>query len=142
MAWTLVTGQVAGQTNGATGASFSVTLPNNPTQGNLVVAACILYANDANTPSFTCTDGNSNSFTASAGNPGNLGAQIFHGWSAIFYLIAPANANKTVTIAWTVSTTAPANAFTSWAAEFNGGVLTSPFERDVVNTGGANSTAM
>src|SRR5215831_3938272 len=118
MAITRVSGQ---HTSGSGSTPVTVTLPNNPTAGNLVVVGFI----DLGSGPRTVQDANSNSYTATSKTP-------FAGTIATintFYLAnAPANASKTITI------TATGSAFTAyWVQEYAGAATSSVFENDTTS---------
>lgn len=117
MAYALVAGQTVSALSGFSTSPTTVTLPNNPTQNNLVVVFVSIGGTGV-----TVIDGNSNSYTATASTP-------FAGSSknlGIWYLVAPANASKSIT----VSVSSPSNFTEVFAGEFSGGATASVFESD------------
>jgi hypothetical protein len=91
MTISFVTGQST--SNGISAASLTLTLPNNPTVGNLVCVA--LQCSSGTT--YTVADSNGNNYTSTPAGPvtENGGAGI----AQIFYLRnAPANASKSVIV--------------------------------------------
>lgn len=116
---------------GATGSSVSslvnsqtCVLPANPKLGSLVCVALFILTETVAT-GVTVKDGNLNSYTLSSGSPGVNGitgpGQL---WMA-YLLKAPANADKTLTAAFTLSGGAPTDML---ADEFSDGIFT--FDKD------------
>lgn len=124
---------VSGQTAAGEGISSSLTisLPNNPTQGNLVVVGVAYVAGTA-----TCADGASNSFTNSPAGQVACQAAV-GGYLNVFYLAnAPSNANKSIIISGLSGGGA------AWAAEFSGAATSSPVDTYNSYTGSTSSTAI
>lgn len=115
MAFSLVTGQHAYVSRDA-GAYTTVTpvLPNNPTPGNLVVVGGFWFDGAGSSAVTSVLDANSNAYTQAVNSPETTNAATA-GVPYLFYrLVAPANADKTVTITW-----ASAASYTSaFIAEF------------------------
>jgi hypothetical protein len=112
----LVSGQTVSGNSGFGSSPFTITLPNNPATGNLVVVS---IAANSSVTGISIADANSNNYTAAA--------VLFAGSSrklGIWYLIAPANANKAIT----VTITTPTGFTEAWAAEFSGAATSAPFE--------------
>lgn len=133
MAIALVSGQVAVAENTTTTATLTVTLPNNPTPGNLVV---VLFNWSSTTPTFSSIKDNAatpNSYTLTSKSPYQNTAS-FGGstnTTGIAYLAnVPSGATKSITL--TISATVTSGAMNVWAAEFSG-AATSPFENDATN---------
>jgi hypothetical protein len=125
----LVAGQTASNTSASTG-TLSAVMPNNPANGNFVVAAIAVGASGAIT---SVKDGNGNTFTATTKTPfsGSLGK------SGIYYLPNVSTGSKTVTIVTTGSASVQI-----WVGEFSGVTATTPFENDATANSGANSTSI
>jgi hypothetical protein len=117
VAYALVSGQFA-KAAGTAVSSVNVVLPNNPATGNLVVVTC---ATSNTSGTFSCADSNSNTYSLTPKTPFYANSQA----CCIFYLIAPANATKTITV--TFPAAAGGDVF---AAEFSGGALSSILEGD------------
>jgi hypothetical protein len=136
-AFTLVGGtQHAVQKTGvaiSTPLNAPVTLPVNPTTGNLVLVGVSWFDGVNNVPpSIGVTDGNSNTYTKSANSPSN--SVIGAGPVYVYYLLsAPANANKVITVA--LGTDASAGPVAEvWAMEFHSSVGNVTFDSDVTGT--------
>jgi hypothetical protein len=124
MTISLVAGQTAtGST--ASGTSFTITLTNNPATNNLVVVSVGFGVSTIT--AISVKDSNSNVFTATTSTPFALGGGDRIG---VYYLIAPANATKTLTVAWTTTSDGG-----GCAAEFTGTAISTVFERDNTATG-------
>lgn len=102
----------------------TITLTSNPVQGNVVVVGVALDAGSSGFTGITVKDSNNNSYTKTPSSPLNLGAT--NAQAALFYLIAPSNATKTITISWTGATTTG----DFWADEFSGGGSNIIFDKD------------
>jgi hypothetical protein len=127
----LVAGQTASVSGSYGGNNTVITLPNNPTTGNLVV----LCVTSPGSGTLTAADANSNSYTATTSTP-FAGSSVQLG---MFYLHnAPSNASKNVTI---TNGTITAGFQEAWIAEFSGAATTSAFERDgTASFGGPSAT--
>jgi hypothetical protein len=126
----LVAGQTATAASGFGTSPFTITLPNNPTTNNLVVVA--IEANSSVT-GIAVADTNGNAYTATTASLFTASGRKL----GIYYLVAPANAIKTIT----VTITTPTAFTTGWAAEFSGTATAAPFERDATASfGGAGTT--
>jgi len=128
----LVPGQVAATIGGFAGNNTIISLPNNPTAGNLVI---VFMTSGGSAGTMTAVDGNSNSYAPTTSTP-------FSGSTArlgMFYLQnAPANANKNITL---TDGTAPTGFQDIFAAEFSGAATTGVFESDATQSfGGASAT--
>jgi hypothetical protein len=107
----------------ASGGIAPVTLPNNPTTGNLVVVS--IFTQFAS--GITIADANGNSYVATTNSPQSDGNfSMNHG---IWYLQnAPANASKTINA--TVTAAGTINDVFMWAAEYAGAQTASVLEGD------------
>ena len=111
--------------NFASGTSGTVTLTNNPTQGNLV-CVCI-QLNSENAP-ITVKDANNNTYTQSPNSPSSNTTN--NALTAQFYLLnAPANASKTINVTWTGTNTG-----SGMADEFSVTGGTAAFDTDVASS--------
>src|SRR5580698_9600791 len=118
MSFSVVTGQSA--TNSASSASsISVTLPNNPTLGNLVCVGFFFYDATTTPVTATVTDSNSNTYTIASASPSTFLSDT--GGAFISYLLsAPSNASKNITVSFTRSGTAAVFTVSAiWADEFH-----------------------
>ena len=95
-----------------------LTLPNNPTPGNLVIVGII-----STSPITSVKDSSNNSYTSTPSSP----FSIVSGYSlSIFYLQnAPSNATKTITII-----ISPLGVIYSYVSEVSGAAISSVFERE------------
>lgn len=140
MAIALVSGQVAvAEVVGAL--ALTVTLPNNPTVGNLVVVVFNFSSNTNTISSIKDSAGTPNNYTLTSKTPYQNTA-TFGGagnTTGIAYLQnVPAGATKSITI-----TTTPSNtALDIWAAEFSGAATTSVFENDATNNSSVAGTTI
>ena len=137
MAIALVTGQVA--VAEATSAAVTVTLPNNPTPGNLVVVLFSFNNNTTTISSIKDTAGTPNNYTQTTKSP-YINTSTFGGNDntiGIAYLAnVPVGATKSITITLSVS-----QIIDLWAAEFSGAAI-SPFENDATNHSSTASTTI
>lgn len=104
--------------------SVVVTLGSNPAQGNVVIVGVLQDSGNGTITGQTVKDSNNNNYTQSPASP------ISHGNGAIasiYYLIAPSNATKTITVAWTGANNTP----DVWADEFSAGGSTILFDKDL-----------
>jgi hypothetical protein len=115
-------------TNAGSVTTFTVVLPVNPTQGNLVCVGAT-FQSASNISGLTVKDGNNNSYTVTPGSPSaNIAGT---GYTYLAYLLsAPANADKTLTLSWTTASTGPR----AWADEFSLGGRTASFDKDAAAT--------
>jgi len=120
----LVTGQITANSNASS--SVVLTLPNNPTNGNLVVVGVT-----PGTATLTVSDGNSNSYTLTPHSVCNQGGSA--GISAIAYFQNVSNGSKTITATSTGSSSVQA-----WAAEFSGAATSGVLETDICATAANN----
>jgi hypothetical protein len=122
--------RVSGQE--AVGSSNVITLPNNPSLGNLVIV-CYSTAGAVGTP--TVKDANNNTYTQTPGSPHTDNTS---GWCVgIAYLKnAPANANKVINFTFTGS----AGFSQCTGSEYAGADTTAPFEAEAFSPDGSNST--
>lgn len=123
----LVSGQVV-QGNATFGTNtVTLSLPNNPTSGNLVVVAIDLPATPG---TITVHDSASNAYTPTTSSPATLSSAVL----GIYYFVANGTATKAITI---TGTTATGGFVIGWIAEFSGTATTTPLESDAtVNFGG------
>lgn len=112
MAWTHVSGQSAQGASGGT-SPFSIVLPNNPTQGNLVCALFWTGVSGVTLTSIVDSNGNAYQVTPNSPSPYEAAGACGQVWLA-YLLSAPANASKTITI-----TASPSTNYEAWADEFN-----------------------
>lgn len=115
----------------ATGAVRALT--TNPVLGSVVIAT-ILWGDSVAVSAGTVTvqDANGNVFSQSLNSPAN-GDPTNAGLIYNFYLFAPANADKTITAAWSV---APNFAATLWVSEWGVSGGTAAFDDGQKGTGG------
>jgi hypothetical protein len=122
----LVPGQVNFNFSFASVTSLSVSLPNNPTAGNLVGVCFALNDPGAHTP-VTIQDGDGNNYTPTrstpyivcqSGNVFNLGIGFLQNAPA------PISNSKTITVTWTGAVGGTA----IWAAEFSGAATSAVLE--------------
>lgn len=129
MAIALVPGQVA--THEVTATSCTVTLPNNPTAGNLVAVAFSFDSNTATISSLRDSAGTPNNYTLTPSTP-YRNTPTFGGGNnttGIAYLPnVPAGATKTITL--TLNTSVQIDL---WAIEVSGAATVSPLEADATN---------
>lgn len=108
--------------NGIGVTTLALTLGSNPTAGNIV---CVGFCPGAAVTAFTCKDSNNNSYTVTPNSPSTNISGAGQVWLA-YLLSAPANATKSLTLAWT--TTAGVAA---WADEFHVSGGTAAFDKDI-----------
>jgi hypothetical protein len=136
MAFTLVTGQHDYNDNPSVSSTLVLTLPNNPTPGNLVCLG-FQWADGVNlsTGITSILDSNNNSYTLTPNSPSST--EGLDGATYLAYLLsAPSNATKTVTITF-ARTTGQGSGFIK---EFNSSVGGVTFDKDVVGTGTTGTT--
>jgi len=128
--WTHVQGSVTAVTTAVTA---TVTLTNNPSQGNLVCIGISLASASVLINEMVVKDSNGNVYMASPSSPTPIQSGSGSCW--LFYLLsAPANATKTITATWTGS-----GSGAIWADEFHISVGTAVFDKDAVGTASGNS---
>lgn len=114
----LVSGQTVEGNAGFGTATLTLTLPNNPTTNNLVVVS-IEFPSSPGT--ISVQDSNNNTYTAATSTPFAASSGVY----GTYYLVAPANATKSITLA---GTTATGGFIVAWIAEFSGTATTTPLE--------------
>lgn len=124
----------AGQVGSAT--TVSKAFANNPTPGNLVVAI-FLFLDFLNSSAGTVAikDGNNNSFTITPNSPSSARSTV-DGLVYFAYLIAPANAEKTITCTYTNTSVYGASL---WVQEYGVSGGTPSFSSDVAGTGSSGT---
>jgi hypothetical protein len=105
--------------------SLTVTFTNNPTTNNLVVVA---GCTTSGSTGLSVSDANSNTYTATTSTP-------FNTEMGIWYLVAPSNASKSITLSWTSGATNGV----FYAAEFSGAATASVFEADSAVSSGSGT---
>ena len=133
-AFTHVTGQsIYSYTNAAAATSFTVSLPNNPTAGNLVCVASIWYNGGTSNPGVVAIkDGSLNVYQLSPSSP-VINIAAGDGTAILAYLVVPAGASKAITIT-TVNNIGSSGVITLWVGEFNDSSGTPGFYQDAVGT--------
>ena len=122
---------------GASQTTAAKALTSNPTAGNVVVAI-LLWFSGGTTPGASFQDGNGNAFTLATSSPSNARATTA-GTVDLAFLIAPANAEKTITA--TFNSTGGGGIATLWVGEF--GVSGGTASRDTDASGtGSSGTAL
>jgi hypothetical protein len=129
----LVSGQTTSSSASYGSTALVLTLPNNPATNNLVVITVTL---GTGATSYTVVDSNSNSYTATPSTPFAGSGSVI----GIYYLIAPSNATKTITITKVGGT--PAGLILGFASEYSGTATSSVLERDATQSFGGPSTAI
>jgi hypothetical protein len=114
----LVAGQVVEGNAGFGTATLTLTLPNNPTTNDLVVVSIAFPASPG---TISVKDSNNNVYTAATSTPFTASSGVY----GTYYLVAPANATKSITLA---GTTATGGFIVGWIAEFSGTATTTPLE--------------
>ena len=132
MAIALVTGQLA-QASSSGVSSFTISLPNNPTPGNFVVAA-VAFGNNSSITASSVKDtaATPNTYTATAAGTFTANAQSTGIW---FLPNTPASATKSV--AWTFTGSVFGDFF---LGEFSGAATSSPQDVTAVTAAIASST--
>ncbi len=110
------------------GKSVAVVLTTNPIQGNLVCVGIGFNLTSGPTGTVTIQDSNGNVYTATPQSPSPTQT---NNTTYLFYLIAPANASKTITASW--PTTSVPSAI--HADEFHSDVGGISFDTDAEGTG-------
>jgi hypothetical protein len=132
MGFTNVQGSPAGSTGSA---ALTITLPANPTTGNVV---CVFLAGDKSGSTVSSfTDANSNAYTKTPNSPSTFVTNAGLGWC--YYLLnAPSNASKTLNVTFNQS---PSSVYVGWAQEFSPTGGTAGFDKDAVaNTSTTGTT--
>lgn len=126
--------------SGSVGASgpVSFSFTNNPATGSVVCVGIAWFDGVHTSPgTVTVVDGNSNSYTLTTHSPSNTLATTA-GTITLAYLIAPANAHKTITV--TIPVLQPGGSFSVSADEFTVSGGTAAFDSDIAGTGGPGTT--
>lgn len=130
--------QATASNSASSGTTLSVVLANNPALGDLVLVS-VLWFSGAGTPPaiLTVTDGNANVYTKTPNSPSS-GQAAASGFTYIFYLVAPSNASKTITIAYTLPT--PSNFVAALVDDFTVSGATPTLDGDVTGSGTTGTT--
>lgn len=115
------------------GTTASVVLPSNPTAGDLV-ACNVSYWSSGGTTIVSAKDANNNNYTVSTHSPSTFDASVGQAF-ALYLLKAPANANKTITVAFANATSASALKCDEFSVR--GGFAA--FDQDQIGTGTSGS---
>lgn len=117
--------------SGTTGTSIVAVLGSNPTAGSVVCVSFFWYnGGAASAGAVTVQDGNSNSYTISPNSP-SAARPATAGIVYNAYLIAPANADKTITISYTTASILKSASVDEFPV--SGG--TAAFDADAAGTG-------
>jgi hypothetical protein len=136
-AFTLVSGQHA-YTSSQTVSVLVLTLPNNPTPGNLVCLGFGWYNGVlASSTIVSILDANGNAYTLSANSPSSTNGTTAGAVYLAYLLSAPVGASKTVTVSWTT----PSTSTSGFIDEFHSSVGGVTFDAALTGSGSVTPIA-